>query len=58
MVVQWLRIYLPVQEALVQFLVGELKPHMPQGNEVHLLQVLSPQLERSPHHDEDSGHRN
>ena len=34
-----------MQEAQVQFLVRELRSHMPRGNEVHLLQPLSPQLE-------------
>ena len=32
LVVQWLRILLPMQGMQVQSLVGELRSHMPQGN--------------------------
>ena len=32
LVVQWLRIYLPVQGTRVQYLVGELRSHMLGGN--------------------------
>ena len=32
LVVQWLRIHLPMQEMWVQSLVGELRSHMLQGN--------------------------
>ena len=31
LVVQWLRLHLPVQGVQVQSLVGELRSHMPQG---------------------------
>ena len=32
LVVQWLRIRLPMQGMRVPFLVGELRSHMPRGN--------------------------
>ena len=32
LVVQWLRIHLAMQGTRVQFLVGELRSHMSQGN--------------------------
>ena len=31
LVVQWLRVHLPMQGVQVQSLLGELKSHMPQG---------------------------
>ena len=41
LVVQWLRIHLPKQGTQVRSLVGELRSHIPQGNWVHGLQLLS-----------------
>ena len=32
LVVQWLRIHLPMQDTLVQSLAGEVRSHMLQGN--------------------------
>ena len=32
LVVQWLRIHLPMQGTWVRSLIGELRSHMPQGN--------------------------
>ena len=32
LVVQWLRIYLAMQQTWVRSLVGELRPHIPWGN--------------------------
>ena len=43
LVVQWLRIWLPVQGTWVQSLVLELRSHMPQGN-----YACVPQLETQP----------
>ena len=43
LVVQWLRICFPMQETWLRFLVGELRFHMPQGNNNSCV----PQLERS-----------
>ena len=41
LVVQWLRIYFPMQGAQVQSLVGELRSHMPVGNQAHVPYLLS-----------------
>ena len=64
LVVQWLRIHLPMQGMQVRSLVGELRSHVPRGNKADAPQLLSlcaatteptcsgacmPQLERSPH---------
>ena len=32
LLVQWLRIHLPMKGTWVQYLVGELRSHMPRGN--------------------------
>ena len=37
LVVQWLRIHLPMQGTQVQPLAEELRSHMPRGNEAHKL---------------------
>ena len=42
MVVQWLRIHLAMQRTQVQFLVRELRSHMPSNNWAHVLQLLKP----------------
>ena len=42
LVVQWLRICLLTQGTWVQSLVGELRSHMLQGNQVHAPQLYSP----------------
>ena len=42
LVVQWLRICLPMQGTQVRSLVGELRSHMPRGNEARAPQLLSP----------------
>jgi len=44
LVVQWLRIHLPMQETQVQSLVGELRSHILRGN-----QAWVPQLEKPTH---------
>ena len=49
--VQWLRIYLPVCETWVRFLVGGLRSHMPRPqNKLQLLNLLA----KSEHHSEDA----
>ena len=57
LVAQWLRLHLPMQGTRVPSLVGELRSHMPQGNEALVATTepvcstaLMPQLERSPRH--------
>ena len=57
LVAQWLRLRLPMQGTRVPSLVGELRSHMPQGNEALVATTepvcstaLMPQLERSPCH--------
>ena len=55
--VQWLRICLPMQGTRVRSLVGELKPHMPQGNQAHVPQLHSPRTstrEKPARHNERS----
>ena len=62
--VQWLRIYLPMQGTWLRALVGELRSHVPRGNQACMPQPESlhvatteparsgahvPQLERRPH---------
>ena len=56
LVVQWLRICLPIQGTQVQSLVGE-DPHATEQlspraatTEAHALEACTPQLESSPHH--------
>ena len=39
-VVPWLRLHLPMQEIQVQFLVGELRVHMPHGQKVKTKAML------------------
>ena len=39
LLVQWLRVLLAMQGMQVQSLVGELRSHMLQSNEVHALQL-------------------
>ena len=41
LVVQWLRIHLPIQGMWVQMLVRELRFHMQWGNQAHTLQLLN-----------------
>ena len=57
LVAQWLRLRLPMPGTRVPSLVGELRSHMPQGNEALVATTepvcstaLMPQLERSPCH--------
>ena len=42
LVAQWLRIHLPMQGTWIQSLLGELRPHMLQGNSVCMPQLESP----------------
>ena len=42
LVVQWLRSCLLMQGTQVGSLVGELRSHMPEGNEAHALQLVEP----------------
>ena len=42
LVVQWLRIHLPIQATRVRSLVRELRSHMQRSNEACTLQLLSP----------------
>ena len=39
LVVQWLRIHLPMQKTLVWSLLGELRSHVPRGNQAQVLQT-------------------
>ena len=48
LVVQWLRIYLPMHGTWVQSLAGKLRSHMLQGN-----QTCTPQVEKPAHFNED-----
>ena len=41
LVVQWLRIHFPMQDTQVQSLVGELRSHMPVGNQARVPYLLS-----------------
>ena len=52
LVVQWLRIHLPMQRTWIQYLVRELRSHMMQGNQVHIPQqeALVPQQEKPVYH--------
>ena len=47
LVVQWLRIHLPVQGTWAQTLVGEVGSHMPPGNYAHGPQLLKPRSSRT-----------
>ena len=42
LVVQWLRIYLPVPGTWVQSLVRELRSYIPQGSQARVPELLSP----------------
>ena len=50
LVVQWLRISLPVQGTRVRSLVGELRSHLPRGNYVRAPQLLSLRALEPTHH--------
>ena len=54
LVVQWLRIHLPMQGTWVRSLVGELRSHMPWGNEAHMSPLLSPHALEPACHNERS----
>ena len=47
LVVQWLRIRLPMQGTQIRFLVWELRFHMPWGNCAHELQLLKSERTRA-----------
>ena len=53
LVVQWLRIHLPMQGTWVQSLVEELRSHMPRGGKAHMLQWRAHRTQPRPRQNEE-----